>query len=184
MKVFMRFTLLPALLAALLALPTLATAASIDGASFEAGSGSKVDMVRFGVQSNWERRWFQSNGTHLAAYWDATLQQWRGTQYRGNPGQRQHITSIGITPVFRLRADDGKGWYVEGGIGAHLMSEVYNNASNELSTAFQFGDHIGAGYVFNNGWEAALKLQHFSNGGIKRPNDGVNFVVLKVARSF
>ncbi len=64
------------------------------------------------------------------------------------------------------------------------VSELYNNDNNKLSTAFQFGDHLGAGYVFNNGWELGMKLQHFSNGGIKKPNSGVNFITVKLARPF
>lgn len=156
----------------------------VDHASLEIGGGAKVQMVRIGVQSDWRRRWFQGNGWHLGGYWDASLAQWRGNAYRDVDGQHQNITNIGLTPVFRYQRDDLKGWYGEGGIGVNLISELYNNDSNRLSTAFQFGDHIGAGYVFNNGWEAGMKIQHFSNGGFKKPNSGVNFLVLKVSRSF
>ena len=129
----------------------------IDRASFEIGGGKKVQMVRFGVQSDWSRRWFQSNGYHLGGYWDASIAQWRGTSYRDVNGQHQNITNIGFTPVFRYQRDDLKGWYGEGGIGVNLLSELYNNDGNRLSTAFQFGDHIGAGYVFDNQWEVGMK---------------------------
>ncbi|WP_423682369.1 acyloxyacyl hydrolase [Undibacterium sp. WLHG33] len=44
--------------------------------------------------------------------------------------------------------------------------------------------HIGVGYVFNNGWEAGLKIQHFSNGAIKKPNPGVNVATLIVGYHF
>lgn len=172
-------------LAAMLASLPAAAGVAADSASLEIGSGRKVQMVRVAAQSRWEKtRWFQSNGTHLGGYWDLSLAQWRGSAHQEIKGRHTYITEIGLTPVFRLQADDLKGWYAEGGIGIHLLSKLYDNNSDYLSTRFQFGDHIGGGYVFNNGWEAGLQLQHFSNGGIKRPNSGVNFLVFKVARAF
>jgi lipid A 3-O-deacylase len=166
----------------LIAFPCFAV--ELDSASLELGSGAAVRMVRAGLQSNWERRWFQSNGTHIGGYWDAALAELRGNAYRNVRGNCEYVTIIGITPVFRLQADNLKGWYGEAGIGANLLTKLYNNNDDRLSTAFQFNDHLGTGYVFGNGWDVGLKLEHFSNGGIKKPNSGVNFVLLKVARKF
>ncbi|MFL6707469.1 MAG: acyloxyacyl hydrolase [Massilia sp.] len=155
-----------------------------DSAALEVGAGSKVQMIRLSAQKNWDRAWFESNGTHLSGYWDANIAQWRGNAYRGVPGDHENITVINLTPVFRFEASDKKGWYGEGGIGVSLFSKLYNNDDNRLSTAFQFGDHLGAGYVFANKWEIGAKIQHYSNGGFKKPNSGVNWFVLKVARPF
>ena len=77
-----------------------------------------------------------------------------------------------------------RGWYAEAGVGLNLLSKLYDNDSNRLSTAFQFGDHLGVGYVFANQWDVGMKVQHFSNGGYKEPNSGVNFLVLKASRRF
>lgn len=181
MKFQLRLSALTALLAVL---PGCAAAATIDGASLEYGGGTRVHMLRAGVQSNWESRRFQSSGTHLGGYWDASIAQWRGDAHLNVPGNHQDITSIGLTPVLRLQSDTMRGWYAEGGIGLHLLSRLYNNNGRQLSTALQFGDHLGAGYVFDNGWEAGLKIIHFSNGGVKEPNSGINFTILKVSRRF
>lgn len=156
----------------------------IDSVEFDYGSGSKIQMVRVGLQSDWNTRWFQSNGTHLSGYWDASFGAWRGSQYNNVPGARQNLTDIGFTPVFRFERDDKKGMYYEAGIGVHRLSELYNNDDNRLSTLFQFGDHIGLGYVFENKWEIGAKIQHFSNGGYKKPNSGVNFAEIKVGYHF
>jgi hypothetical protein len=147
----------------------------IDSASFEYGSGPKVDMGRIAVQKNWDARWFASD---LAASW------WRGTAYRNVPGDHQNLAVVGFTPVVRYQRDDKLGWYAEAGIGANLFSELYNNDGHELSTAFQFGDHIGIGYVTPNQWEFGLKFQHFSNASIKRPNSGANFLVVSARYHF
>jgi len=156
----------------------------VDSATFEFGTGSKVRMGRVAVQSNWDKQWFSSNGRHLGGYWDLSAAYWRGSAYRNVDGQHQNIGVIGITPVFRYQRDDKLGLYVEAGIGANLMSELYNNSDNRLSTAFQFGDHLGVGYVTANKWDLGLKFQHYSNGSIKKPNSGVNFVIAQARYQF
>lgn len=44
--------------------------------------------------------------------------------------------------------------------------------------------HLSACEVFANGLDLGVRLQHFSNGGIKQPNGGVNFAVARVAYKF
>lgn len=156
---------------------------AVDATSLEIGIGEKVKMVRAGIQWNWNKRWWRSHGTHIGGYWNATAARWRGTNFQGT-STTQNITSLGITPVFRFQNDSLKGFYVEGGIGAHILSERYDNDGKQLSTLFQFGDHLGIGYVFQNNLDVGLSIQHFSNGGIKKPNDGVNFAVVRMTYQF
>ena len=157
---------------------------AVDSASLEFASGNKSQIVRAGAQWDWASKWFQSNGTHLGGYWDLTGAVIRQNQYRNIPGNSESLVDIGITPVFRFQNDSKLGAYVEAGIGAHVFSELYDNNSRRFSTAFEFGDHIGIGYVFANKWDVGLKVQHFSNGGIKHPNSGANFAVLKAGYRF
>lgn len=154
-----------------------------DSFSTEFGTGDRTKMLRFGLQYNAERQFFKSNGTHLGVYYDLTLAAWRGSRFMGRDAD-QNITDIGLTPVFRFQNDSKLGLYAEGAIGVHLLSELYNNDGKRLSTAFQFGDHIGMGYVFGNKVDLGLKIQHFSNGSIKKPNSGVNFLIVKVGVPF
>ncbi|NRR33991.1 acyloxyacyl hydrolase [Oxalobacteraceae bacterium] len=156
----------------------------IDSVSLDFATGSKIQMMRVGVQKDWDARWFQSNGTHLSGYWDASAAYWRGTQANNIPGAHMHLTDLGFTPVFRFQNDTKKGLYYEAGIGVHRLSDLYNNDDNRLSTRFQFGDHLALGYVFANRWEVAAQIQHFSNGGYKKPNSGVNFLAVKAAYHF
>jgi hypothetical protein len=156
----------------------------IDSVSVDVGAGEHVQMIRFNAAKDWDTKWFQSNGTHLSGYWEASTGIWRENRYMNQVGEERKLWDIGFTPVFRFQNDNKKGLYYEGGIGVHMLSKLYNNSDNRLGTHFQFGDHIAMGYVFNNGWEAAVKLQHFSNGGYKKPNSGVNFVELKAAYHF
>ncbi len=171
-----------AIAAALIALPC--GAADGRSASLEIGSSSKVRMVRAQWQSQWEQRWLPSNGMHVGGYWDGGIAQWRGKAARNIPGHYQSITNLNFTPMFRLQSDTLRGWYGEGGIGINLLSARYDNNDDFLSTLFQFNDRLGFGYVNRQGWDVGIRAEHFSNGGIKRPNSGVNFLVLRVARQF
>lgn len=173
---------------ALLALAALALAAqqasAADSASAEVGTGNRSQIYRVGAQWDWGQSWMEADGSHLGGYWDLTGAGWENNAYEDKPGQVQRLADVGITPVFRWEADSKRGGYVEGGVGAHLMSHIYDNNGRPFSTAFQFGDHLGVGYVFSSGWEAGFKLQHFSNGAIKHPNPGANLMVFKVGFHF
>jgi lipid A 3-O-deacylase len=161
------------------------SAHAVDTWSLEYAKGKHHDEIfRVGAQWNWDKAWFVSNGTQLSGYWDATVAVWRGTRYKGVDGAKQQFADIGFTPVFRFERSSKKGLYAEAGIGVHLFSELYDNDDRRLATAFQFGDHIGLGYVFSNGLDLGLKYQHFSNGGIKKPNGGADFAVVRVAYKF
>jgi hypothetical protein len=171
MKKMMRF------LAAVTALSAMQAGHAADGmfdsSSVELGGGEHVQVVRLAMQKDWNKNWLPASGYHLSGYWDANVAYWRANQWLDVPGSRKNLAVIGITPVFRWEADDKLGLYADAGIGAALFSSV--------STAYEFADHVGVGYVFANKWELGARLQHYSNGGIKHPNGGVNLFMLKAA---
>jgi lipid A 3-O-deacylase len=157
---------------------------AVDSASLEVGTGNQTTVIRGAVQWQWKNTaWWQSNGTHISGYWDLSFADWREKRYN-NVDSTHNLYDIGFTPVFRFERDDRKGPYAEAGVGLHLASELYNNNDKHFSTAFQFGDHVGAGYVFNNGLDLGIRLQHLSNGGIKHPNGGVNYALVRVGYPF
>ncbi|WP_334188227.1 acyloxyacyl hydrolase [Noviherbaspirillum sp.] len=154
-------------------------AQAVDSVSAEFGSGDKTKMLRAAAQWKWEKQWWKSNGTHIGGYWNLDLAHWRGNKYQNIEGRKQNLFAIGLTPVFRFQRDSRKGPYAELGIGGYFLSELYDNNDQKLSTRLQFGDHLGAGYVFQNGVDISLKFQHFSNGGFKKPNSGVDFLIFQ-----
>ncbi|WP_241687749.1 acyloxyacyl hydrolase [Janthinobacterium sp. 17J80-10] len=166
---------------ALVAAATQMPAQAVDSVSLELGNGNKTDLVRAGAQWNWNNRWWQSNGTHIGGYWDLNAGHWRGDRHLNIPGNRQSISTIGVTPVFRFQNDRLQGLYGEFGIGANWLSGYYDNNGRQFSTRFQFSDHIGVGYVFANKLDVSFRFQHFSNASIKQPNDGANFSILRVS---
>jgi lipid A 3-O-deacylase len=118
-------------------------------------------------------------------YMEASASRWNSRG--GQPSESGVLTQLAAIPVVRYRfADGGSPWFVEGGIGATVTSSVFRSRDKHFSTAFNFGDHVGLGYAFGAARkdEVVLRAEHFSNGGIKHPNPGENFVQLRYAHYF
>ena len=149
-------------------------AQAVDSWSGEIGGGESVNVMRVGAQWKWDRKWLQSGEWHLGGFWDLQLGKWDG---KGG----DNITDIGLTPTFRYQRNSGQGVYAEGAIGFHLLSDKQITASKRFGGTFQFGDHIGVGYRFGdkNKYDINARLQHMSNAGIKKPNPGINFFLIR-----
>ena len=174
---------LSTLAASLLLAAAHSPAHAIDGAALELGTGNKTQFVRGSLLWTFQRALYESERLAIKGYWDLSLAQWRGNSFRNQPGEHQNLTVVGITPMVRVQQPGSK-FYGEAGIGAHLMSELYDNNGRKLSTALEFGSHLGIGYNLSPRADVGLSIQHYSNGGIKHPNSGVNFVSMKVSYFF
>lgn len=179
----------PKLLAAAAALLVMHSATAADTPLFDAVSvdlatGTRTQRIQISGSNELDVKFFHSNGTHLGSYLEYNVGFWRANHWNNETGHTERLYDIGLTPVFRFQNDNKKGAYAELGIGYHLLSRLYNNDTFRLSTAFQFGDHVGIGYVFDKHWEIGGKIQHYSNAGIKHPNTGVNSVVFKTSYHF
>jgi hypothetical protein len=151
-----------------------APARALDGMSLELGGGEGVDMIRVGVQWDWRKPLLQFRSWQLGGYWDVVGGYWRGHDVA--QGEHDDLWNIGVTPVLRLQPNGLAGPYLEGGVGFHLLSHT-SIEGRHMSTAFQFGNHIGLGYRFGarGSYDVGYRFQHLSNASIKRPNRGINF---------
>jgi hypothetical protein len=155
---------------------------AMDGVGFELGRGDDTDMGRISLRWDWSRKWFDSGNWHLTGFWEMAVGYWSGDGEGG-----VNLWDIGVTPVFRYQGRAGNTQpYVEAGVGAHLLSRTYIDDERDLATGFQFGTHVGLGAMFGEGgrYELGYRLQHLSNGGIKQPNDGINFHQLRFTYRF
>ena len=155
-----------------------AAAHAVDGFSVEAGTGDQSsELVRGALHWKWGRSWFADTGWELGGYWEVSLGAWTTDKT---------LIDVGFTPVFRLQRADWAGPYVEAAIGFHLLSDLSITRTRLFGSHFQFGDHFGAGWRFGRGgrYDIGLRVQHLSNGGIKRPNPGINFALLRFAYQF
>ncbi|MBE0488534.1 MAG: acyloxyacyl hydrolase [Halomonas sp.] len=81
-----------------------------------------------------------------------------------------------LSPSLRWTFAGERDLFLEGGIGGALFLKTRVEERN-LSTAFQFEDRLALGLPWANG-ELALALTHYSNAGIKKPNDGFETLTL------
>ena len=137
------------------------------GVSFSVGQTGESTMVyRFGVQSDWDKTWWQSNLGHLTGYWDGAYTYWEGDEHSGN-------NSLSFAPVFVYEFGNGSVKpFVEAGIGVSVFSQTQIEG-NKLGSAFNFEDRLGFGVRFAGGHEVSVRAIHYSNAGIKEPNDGI-----------
>lgn len=133
----------------------------------------------------WTSDWsYPFAGGQFGLYWEVSMGRWVAELEDGTSSSAW-VTQLGITPVLRWMPDRGA-WFVELGIGANLLLPIYRSEDKTFSTTFNFGDHLAVGAVFGDRrqHELALRIQHFSNAGIKHPNPGEDFVQLRYVYGF
>ena len=162
---------------------------AVDGVSFEYGksnsSNADVKLYRVGVQWDWKKKWLDTGNWHVGGYWDLSLGQWDNrSALKTNSG----LTDIGFTPVFRFQQNNYSGFspYFEAGIGFHLLTATSVSPERRFGGSFQFGDHLGVGLRFGDKgrYDVGYRYQHLSNGGLKDPNQGINFHQLRLQYNF
>lgn len=155
------------------AVPAAAAPPDLDLA-LTAGSGTQ-QVRKLGLVLGWTRPdpLWQGRQWRLLLRHEAELAAWRVPQARD-------LVELGYSPVLRLeRPLEGARatFFVEGAIGARLLSHTRVSNDRDLSTAFQFSDELRAGWTWGDQGRhtAGLRFQHLSNLGIKEPNPGINF---------
>lgn len=155
-----------------------ATTAAAAGQELQLWAGQATDFHKTDVlRLNYRRA---LDGEARRWWWPHQLQfgvgGWRVLEAGGN----KQVYDVNVTPIWRARNSFG---YVEGGVGAYLLSHTIDTENHRLPTALQFGSHAGAG-VFLGKASLGFSLQHLSNAGIKKPNPGINFYLVTLGYSF
>ena len=170
-----------ALALAAAAVPAFASAAP-ESLFVQAGRWNHVRSLTLGA--TWDLKWQRNDDLALStAYVEVALGRW---QTHGTADDRGY-TRVGVTPVLRLYPHAfGGAWFGELGIGVNLIWPIFQAGARPFSTTFNFGDHFAVGRRFGSRGEheLALRFEHFSNAGIKRPNPGQNFLQVRYAYRF
>ena len=151
------------------------------------GSGEE-DTIRHKISIDRDWSWSRGlvNGWYLTGYWEAGVGYWKGR--KGSTGN-DSLFAISAIPVFRLQQQDyNKGEvkpYIDLAVGFYLLSRT-SIGDKDISTSFQFGDHVGAGLRFGSRgeFEIGYRFEHISNASIKTPNPGINFHMLRFMYRF
>lgn len=127
-----------------------------------------VNIYRLGLQREFGVKWLESAVGHLGGYFEGSAAYWE----EGSEDTTVFAISPVFTYTFNLQGQPTVHPYVEAGIGAsYVTKKIIDN--NDLSSHFQFEDRVGVG-VNLNGHKVAAQFFHYSNGGIKQPNHGID----------
>lgn len=122
---------------------------------------------RAGVGHDWSKRWWEGRRGYLTGYWDAAYTYWEG----GDEGSGAH--SLSFSPVFVYQFNGQRVRpFIEAGIGVALFSSSHV-ADRRMGSAFQFEDRLGIGVAWRDGSRLGLRAIHYSNAGIRNPNQGI-----------
>ena len=160
---------------------TDAPSSSLRPARLFAQLGGNTGAVTGTVGAAWDLDWQRATRWGpVSSALELSMGRWRSD---GELERSRHRTSeFGITPLLRLRPPGWpQGWSVEAGVGLHLLTPLYQREHKHFSTRYNFGDQLGFVYQGSAGQELSLRLQHYSNAGLKKPNPGENFVQLRYA---
>jgi len=154
------------------------------GRAFRGGETGGTNSATVGTMIPWT----PIESLHTAAmstYLDLSVTNWHATPVVQD-GHHNYL-QIGVIPSLRYRLAEGTSpWFVESGIGAVVMDHLYRTPEHRFSTAFQLTEALGVGRSFGDRGqhEVSLRVQHFSNAGIKEPNPGENFYKVRYGYRF
>ncbi len=163
-------------LASLLLMPAAGASMELSAALGATGQGGAT--YRIGAVHRWNTIWLASDVGRLTGYWDAGYTYWEG----GKAASGTH--SLSFAPVFVYEFSGQKFQpFIEFGIGVAAFSGS-RVGDRTLGSAFSFEDRLGVGVRFNKHHTLGLRAIHYSNAGLKNPNDGVESYSIYYTRSF
>lgn len=139
--------------------------------------GQYNSVSGFWQTPTWWSKTFNNGWGRVDLYGEASVTYWHGRHGKGDS-----MWQAGFAPFLRWWPTQSP-FFVEAGFGPTAISDT-SFAGYDLSTALQFGSHIGMGYVFKKKHQISLRASHFSNASIKQPNDGLNLLQLDYAYRF
>ncbi|ESQ96998.1 hypothetical protein F753_22795 [Stutzerimonas chloritidismutans AW-1] len=133
---------------------------------------------RAGLAFDWDKTWLNSGTGQLTGYWDAAYTYWEG----GDDYSGAH--SLSFAPVFVYEFSGFKYTpFFEAGIGVAFFSKT-DVGEQQLGSSFNFEDRIGAGLKLPHEQKVGIRAIHYSNAGIKQPNDGIESYSLFYNKAF
>ena len=140
-------------------------------------SKDHIGIYRLGLKKNFETTFFYSDHGWLSGYYEASLNYWKKNE--------DHIYGIALSPVFVYyfaNKTDVILPYIEAGIGVAAISDTMIYGRN-MSTTFQFEDRIGVG-IKTTLFDLNARYMHYSNAGLKKPNNGIDIFMFTLAYRF
>lgn len=142
------------------------------GIGVQFGLGNRY--TRLGLQYETASLWTYSFGGSLGRV-DLTPE-FGVARWQAHDGQQPgSVWQLSAIPMFRWWMGASQRFYVEAGVGPTVFNHT-SFANKHYSTAFQFGDHIGMGYLLDKHSRIGVRFSHYSNADIKTPNPGLEVI--------
>ena len=181
MRTLFRFPLKALFAAAVVSACTLPVAAeptSGQALSLRVGAGDHYQRYELAWESPALWTWkFEGNNSRFDVLAEVNGSWWNASGSR----QPSSVWQAGAAPFLRWSINDA--FYIEAGVSANYFSRT-RFADKQMSTKFQFGEHLGLGAYIGDNSRVGLRYSHYSNAGIKRPNEGLDVFQLLYSRQF
>ncbi|HET8744824.1 MAG TPA: acyloxyacyl hydrolase [Ramlibacter sp.] len=177
--------LLAGAMAVAAAAPAAAADFKPDGISAQVGFGKHgTRMAGVGLVWDWDFEALRRKA-ELTAHTELMVNRWR---HEAVGGGNDALTQLVVLPSLRMRLDRGASpWFISLGIGASWFDRDFETPRKRFSTRWNFYDTVGVGYSFGGAaspQEVGLRWVHVSNGGVRHPNPGQDFLQLRYVHRF
>ena len=156
-----------------------------DAVFSQVGAGRATGSLSVGGGWRWKHAWMVRDSLVLSGRWDITVGRWRA-DLDGEKDDQHWVTQVSVVPTLRLSGLSDRGFYGEIGSGPVMLMPIFQNRDRYFSTEFNFQSHLALGYVLGRRAEhdIGLRIEHFSNGGIREPNPGMEIASLRYTYRF
>lgn len=180
-----RLSRLVAAVAIALSGPVAAAPWHPDAVFVQAAAGEHTQAISGGAQWQVTRAWRWSEGVDATGHLEVEIGRWRSSLSAGGASWAW-VSQFSLVPVLRWSGAGSFGWYAELGIGPSYLTPVFQSRDKRFSSRFQFRDHLSVGRRWGSDGrnDLSVRLEHFSNAGIERPNPGINRLALRYTRRF
>lgn len=172
------------ILCACMMLALIGEAAAVDAVSLTGGRAPGVSSLRGALiwapsRDEFLPRWLDWTGADPRL--ELGMSAWRG---RAGGSADRTLLGVGVMPLLRwtFAGPAATRYFVDFGVGPRLWTGTSISPGHRFGTAFEFGTILGAG-LRQGDYDIFIRVEHTSNGGIKQPNPGINFLQIGVSRN-
>ncbi len=141
-------------------------------------TGDSQSTIRLGISQDWDSRWLESSAGYFSGYWDFGATYWES----GIFGKDAYSFSASPVLTYVFNPNGNIQPYLEVGIGGAFFTRTKVGDQN-LGSSFNFEDRIGFGANIGN-HKFGVRATHYSNAGLKKPNDGIENYSLNYSYKF
>lgn len=140
-------------------------------------SKDHIDIYRLGLKKPFSSTLYKNNYGWLGGYYEASVNYWE----KGG----DTMYAFAFSPVFVYYFGEKSKKihpYLEAGIGLSCLSDTMISGRN-LSSHFNFEDRIGSGIRMEH-FDLNGRYMHYSNAGLKKPNQGIDIIIFTLSYIF